>query len=116
LEKFPEILKSYVNNGILPEDFKGLSVNTLGDINQDGMSKDLAMLLKRTDEGAFSKSIIIADEAHVFYVNKKDLVESELFTKEKEKIKAILLEKRSKQVSLLWFKNEIENHFIKKNI
>lgn len=113
IEQFPQVLKAYTNSGILPEKFKKMSVNTMGEITQDGISPQMRDLLKMTDEGSFSTPIVIGQEVHVFFVNKKDLVESELFIKEKEKIRVALLEKRAKQVSELWFKRETENHYIK---
>lgn len=111
--QFEDIVKKYRLNGVLPENFSALSSANLDDITEDGLNSELRSLLKNTDEGALSNSIVISDSIHVFYVTKKNLVESEAFTSSKDKIREDLFETAVKNEVALWFEREKNKHFIK---
>jgi peptidyl-prolyl cis-trans isomerase SurA len=110
---FEKIVKSYRSNGVLPDTYSAMTASNLDDITEEGIASDLKTLLKSTAEGAISKVITISGQAHIFYVSKKDLVESENFTKQKEKIKDELFEKNVKSEVSIWFERERNKHFIK---
>lgn len=112
--RFKEALKSFQVSGTLPEEFKDVETNTLGDITEEGLTKELKDLLKRTDEGAFTNSIRLGSSTHVFYVQKKDLVESEIFVKNKDRIRAKLFEQVANEITSLWFERESNKHYIKR--
>lgn len=112
--RFKEALKSFQVSGALPDEFKDVETNTLGDITEEGLTKDLRLLLKRTDEGAFTNSIRIGSSTHVFYIQKKDLVESEVFLKNKDRIRAKLFEQVATEITGLWFERESNKHYIRK--
>ena len=67
----------------------------------------------RTEEASFSNPILINGAYHVFYVKKKDLVESEQFLRVKERIRAELMESVSNEVMNLWFQREQNKHFVR---
>jgi len=113
LSNFSNVLKKFQNTGILPNKYKDLSTNVLGDITEDGLTKELIALLKKTDEGSFSKPILLYTEYHVFFVKKKDLVESEVFQRQKEKIKAELMKGVGLSITKMWFLREKDKHYIK---
>tara|TARA_R110000868_G_scaffold38966_4_gene136154 strand:+ start:1874 stop:2791 length:918 start_codon:yes stop_codon:yes gene_type:complete len=112
--RFKEALKSFQVSGSLPEEFKDVETTTLGDITEEGLTKELKQLLKRTDEGAFTNSIRIGTTTHVFYVQKKDLVESEIFLKNKDRIRAKLFEQVANEITGLWFERESNKHYIRR--
>ncbi len=112
--RFKEALKSFQVSGTLPDEFKDVETNTLGDITEEGLTKELKDLLKRTDEGAFTNSIRLGSSTHVFYIQKKDLVESELFIKNKDRIRAMLFESVANEITSLWFERESNKHYIKR--
>jgi peptidyl-prolyl cis-trans isomerase SurA len=112
-EKFLTILKDYQLTGKLPEEYRDLETNTLENLNEDALSKDLASTLKTTGEGSFSKASLINGYMHIFYVQKKDLVESQEFSKIKEQIQNDIFMDKGKSVTQNWFDREFSNYYIK---
>lgn len=111
--KFLAVLKDYQLTGKLPEEYRDLETNNLDNLNEDGLSKDLAKVLKTTSEGSFSKAISLSNHLHVFYVQKKDLVESQDFTKFKDQIQSDIFMSKGKSVTSNWFDREFSNYYIK---
>lgn len=111
--KFLAVLKDYQLTGKLPEEYKDLESNNLENLNEDGLSKDLASVLKTTSEGSFSKPITLNKHLHIFYVQKKDLVESLDFLKYKDQIQNDIFMSKGKSVSNNWFDREFANYYIK---
>ncbi len=111
-EKFLVVLKDYQLTGKLPEEYRGLESNNLENLNEDALSKELAAILKTTAEGSFSKASSIGGYKHVFYVQKKDLVESEEFGKFKEQIQNDIFVNKGKSVTVNWFDREYSNYYI----
>ncbi len=111
--KFLAVLKDYQLTGKLPAEYKDLESNNLDGLNEDGLSKELASLLKTTSEGSFSKAISLNKHLHVFYVQKKDLVESQDFTKFKDQIQNDIFVSKGKSVTTNWFDREYSNYYIK---
>lgn len=111
--KFLAVLKDYQLTGKLPEEYRELESNNLENLNEDGLSKDLAGVLKVTAEGSFSKAISLNNYLHVFYVQKKDLVESQDFLKFKDQIQNEIFMNKGKSVSANWFDREYSNYYIK---
>jgi peptidyl-prolyl cis-trans isomerase SurA len=112
-DKFLAVLKDYQLTGKLPEDYRDLETNNLDSLNEDGLSKDLAKILKNTSEGSFSKAISLNNHLHVFYIQKKDLVESQEFAKFKEQIQSDIFMTKGKSVTSNWFDREFSNYYIK---
>lgn len=108
-----DVVKQYRINGVLPDAYSTLTVANLDDITEEGVTNELKTLLKETDEGSLTTPIIINNQYHVFYLAKKDLVESEAFAAQKEKIKDQLFEKAVKAETLVWFERERNKHYIK---
>jgi peptidyl-prolyl cis-trans isomerase SurA len=112
-EKFLAILKDYQLTGKLPEEYRDLETNNLENLNEDALSKELASTLKTTGEGSFSKASVINGYMHIFYVQKKDLVESQEFSKIKEQIQNDIFMDKGKSVTQNWFDREFSNYYIK---
>lgn len=111
-DRFLSVLKDYQLTGKLPEEYRDLETNNLENLNEDGLSKELGRVLKTTSEGSFSKATTISGYMHVFYVQKKDLVESQDFTKFKEKIQDDIFMSKGKAVTNNWFDREFSNYYI----
>lgn len=111
--KFLAVLKDYQLTGKLPEEYRSLESNNLEHLNEDAISKELATILKTTAEGSFSKPISINKHLHVFYVQKKDLVESQNFLKFKDQIQSDIFMTKGKSVTSNWFNREFSNYYIK---
>jgi peptidyl-prolyl cis-trans isomerase SurA len=113
VDSYLAVLKDYQLTGKLPEDYRDLESNNLDNLNEDGLSKELAAILKNTSEGSFSKATSINGYLHVFYVQKKDLVESQDFAKAKDQIQIDIFMDKGKAVTDNWFSREFSNYYIK---
>jgi peptidyl-prolyl cis-trans isomerase SurA len=112
-DQMEDVVKQYRINSILPEAFSELTSSNLDEITEEGIAPELKNLLKHTDEGAISSVILLNGQHHVFYVVKKDLVESEAFSKQKDSIRESLFEAAVKAEAQLWFERERNKHYIK---
>jgi peptidyl-prolyl cis-trans isomerase SurA len=106
-------VKNQKTGGSVPPGFASLANSNLGNVTEDTLSPELNTLLKTTNEGEFTGALLIGDFYHVFYVEKKDLVESEVFNLAKDKIKMELYLKKSEEVVKLWMESEASKHFVK---
>lgn len=113
-DRFLSVLKDYQLTGKLPEEYRALESNNLENLNEDGLSKELAQVLKTTAEGSFSKAISLNKHLHIFYVQKKDLVESQDFLRFKDQIQNDIFMTKGQSVSSNWFDREFSNYYIKK--
>ena len=111
--KFLAVLKDYQLTGKLPEDYRNLESHNLDNLNEDSISKELKAVLKNTAEGSFSKAISLNKHLHVFYVQKKDLVESQNFLKFKDQIQNDIFMTKGKSVTKNWFDREYSNYYVK---
>lgn len=112
-DKFLAILKDYQLTGKLPEEYRDLETSNLENISEDGLTKELAKVLKNTSEGSFSTAVSLNNHLHVFYVQKKDLVESQDFLKFKDQIQNDIFMSKGKSVTSNWFDREYSNYYIK---
>lgn len=112
-QRFLNVLKDYQLTGKLPEEYRSLETNQLDNISEDGLNKELAQALKPAAEGSFSAPVNLGGNIHVFYVQKKDLVESIEFTRAKEQIQNEIFVTKGQMVSTNWFDREYANYYIK---
>ena len=112
-QKFLAVLKDYQLTGKLPEEYRSLETNHIDNLNEDGLNKELASALKAAAEGSFSAPVSLQGHVHVFYVQKKDLVESQDFIRAKEQIQNEIFVTKGKGVSTNWFDREYTNYYIK---
>lgn len=110
---FRDALKTFQTSGVIPEKYKSMKTNVLGDITEEGLTAELKKILKQTEEGKLSAPITLYDEVHVFFVKKKDLVESEQFTRVKENIRGQLFTEKALDVTESWYKREVNKHYVK---
>ena len=107
------VVKQYRINGVLPETYSTMTVTNLDDITEEGLTSELKGLLKETDEGSITSPTLASGQYHVFYLVKKDLVETEAFASQKDQIKDQLFEKVVKRETAIWFERERNKHYIK---
>lgn len=112
-QRFLGVLKDYQLTGKLPEEYRSLETNQIDNLSEDGLNKELATALKPTAEGSFSAPVNLGGNLHVFYVQKKDLVESQDFIRAKEQIQNEIFVNKGKSVSTNWFDREYSNYYIK---
>lgn len=112
-EVLVSVLKDYQLTGRLPEAYKNMETNKLEQISEEGLNSNMATALKSANEGSFSKPIRINGTVHVFYVEKKDLVESQQYLQFKDQLEQEIMMEKGKAVSKNWFDREYNNYYIK---
>ncbi len=115
-KNLPVILKNYRLTGNIPELYKDIESNYIENIAEENLEKELSLLLKETDEGSFSQPIRKNGLVHIFFVKAKNLKESEIYLKERERIKNDLFLELSRKVNKSWFEKEKANYFIQHHI
>lgn len=113
ISNFKTILENFRNTGVLPQEYSELVTTPMGEITEDGLNDQFKELLKNTDEGALSNPILLGDSYHVFLVQTKDLVESELFLRAKDRIYGELVEVAAVKAIELWYQREENRHYIR---
>jgi len=113
LANFKTILENFRNTGVLPQEYSELATTPMGEITEDGLNDQFKELLKNTNEGALSNPILLGDNYHVFLVQTKDLVESELFLRAKDRIYGELVELAAVKAIELWYQREENRHYIR---
>lgn len=111
--EFSNSVITYRQKNIIPENFSDLVVTNLDDLTEEGLNPDLKSLLKNTNEGALTELIYYNNAYHVFFIQKKDLVETEKYAAEKERIHNEIFEKISRVELALWLQRDRNKHFIK---
>lgn len=107
------ILKDYQISGRLPEAYRSMESTELNDIKEDGMRVEIVKALKSASQGDFASPVILGDSVHVFYVKKKDIVESSFFTQAKEALYSQLFMRKSSSVTKNWFERIYSDFYIK---
>jgi peptidyl-prolyl cis-trans isomerase SurA len=113
LNKFRSVLKTFQSDGNLPDEFSKVSTEMFADIAQDSLSKKIKSSLKNINEGQFTRPVLIGSDYHVFFVKKKDVIESEIYQRSKPRIQNRLYSKLAGGIRALWFKREINKHYVK---
>ena len=107
------IVKKFQSTGVLPEEFSSMQTNILGNITEAGLTKELKKVLKKTAEGDATPPILLGNVYHVFWVKKKDIVESEFFKRSKMRIRQRLMEKAAAKIESDWFIRNQNKHYVK---
>ena len=113
VKSFRKELLVFQSTGNIAKAYKDFSTNLIENISEDGLTPDIKKTLKHVDEGKFSNPVLLNNAYHVFFIKKKDLVESEFFLENKMEIKTELFHKASSQITDLWFDREKNKHYIK---
>jgi peptidyl-prolyl cis-trans isomerase SurA len=113
LSNFQGVMKRFQQNGVLPSQYKKVETSVIKDISEDGLTKNLKRLLKKTNEGSFTKPILISGRYHLFFIKVKDLAESSGYLEVKNRIRNQLFAKSVNSVSSTWFDSESSKYYIK---
>ena len=110
--KLPEELKKFQNSGILPDPIRDISVDQLGELEEDGLAKPIANVVAHTAVGEFSAPVVINDQIYVFFVKYKKEVETANYRASQEQIRQHLFEERALSVARIWLDRERTKHYI----
>jgi peptidyl-prolyl cis-trans isomerase SurA len=113
-EAFVVALRDYQLTGRMSGGFTDLEANPLEGIKEDGLHPSIASALGSTPEGGFTPSVVVGGRLRSFYVKKKDLVESQAFMQNKEKLHEELFIQKSRSLTDNWFEREMANYYIRK--
>lgn len=111
--KYLSVLKDYQLTGKLTSEYRNVESTNLDNLTEDSLSKEINKALKSASEGSFSGPVLIDGVLHVFYVQKKDLVESAHFQKFKDQIQNEIFMQKGSSVTNNWFDREYSNYYIK---
>lgn len=115
-KRFREILQKYRKTGSIPQIYSDLSTDELGKISGEDVSPVLRKLLQNTDENSFSEEFIDDGILHVFYVDSKEIADSQDFLIKKREIYNSIFLERSQKLSESWFSRESLSYYILTNI
>lgn len=113
LKNIDNILANFQITGNLPSNLQDIQTSLISDVTEDGLLPSIKKALSSTNEGAFTKPVTLNGDLHIFFVKKKDLVESEQYQRAKKQIELELKEKKIKSVIQSWYQREKSKHFIK---
>lgn len=113
LAKLRGTLIDFQQNGVLPEAYSSLSTNELGNLSEESLIPPIKESLKSANEGEFSQPVLLGTSYHLFFVKKKDLVESSDFMEKKNQIHSELFRHAIDKISDSWFKTQVAKHYVK---
>ena len=113
IPRLPAIFKRFQETGNLPEKFSTVDVSDLGGIKEDGLAPKIKGAVRGIKEGEFSPTVSMGGSYYVFFVKKKDLVESDDFLRSKDKLTADLFLKTANSVRSVWLEREKHNHYVR---
>lgn len=113
-KEFRNAMIEFQKGASLPAKFNNVTPTEIGDVNEESLDKSLQNVLKKVGEGQFSRPTEMFGNTHIFFVKKRDIVDSEFFTEQKPRIKAKLFEKKLNTITRTWFQREESNHYVKK--
>ena len=114
--RFKEILQKYRKTGSLPQIYSDLSTDELGRISGEDVPKNLRTILKNTNENSFSEEFIDDGILHVFFVESREIADSQDFLLKKREIYNSIFLERSQKLSDSWFSRESLSYYILTNI
>lgn len=115
-KQFKEILEKYRKTGTIPQIYSSLSTDELGKISGEDVPKNLREILKNTDESSFSEVFIDDGILHVFFIESREIADSQDFLRKKRDIYNAIFLERSQKLSESWFSRESLNYYILTNI
>ena len=113
LPELLDALKTYREKSVIPQKFSSISKVDIKDVKEGDLERSSQKILKRTDEGGWSRPLLSSGAYTIYYVRNKNLVESELYQKERAGIRRALASKEIKKVLSVWLAGKREGHHIK---
>ena len=113
---FRAAVESHRNTGNVPERFSSLEVRDLGSIKEDGLIPAVRAAVRDVPEGGFSEPVSMGGARHVFFVQKRDMVESEDFLRAREGIRAALFAKNAERTRAMWLEREVAKHYVRRSL
>lgn len=114
--KFQESLTVYRKTGNLPSEYSDLTTNDLGSMTDEDLPKNIKETLKTSEQGKFSKPLLIDNTLHTFFITKKEIVDSEDFLSKKNYIYNQLFMERSGDILNTWFSKESLSYYLISNL
>lgn len=113
LKEIPNQLKEYLVTKIIPSHLQGMTQEEWGESKEDSFTSQIANALKGTDEGSFTSVIKVSGEYVSFYVEKKDVVESDVFAQAKDEIKGLIYQEELMKAMDQWEERKKSKHYVR---
>lgn len=114
LENLPVDLKNFQIKGILPAKLQSVENAKLSDLDSNTLSPIIEKAIKSVNEGDFSRPVEFNGMIHVFYVENRQVGESEDFLENKDLLSRQIRMRKEEKVKSMWFSKESANHYVKK--
>jgi hypothetical protein len=109
-------VKAYRDGIPLPEKLKDIESYKMEKIDESGLTKNIASVLKKTEIGQFTELVKVQKKSTLFFVENKEFSNSNVFETEKEKIRMQLAFEKAQLVLDDWINSEVKNYYVSKNL
>ena len=114
-QSFLSALNSLRSNQVVPIDFVNVEANHFDDVTEEGLNTDFRNGIKGLNENEYSPLLTVNGQHRILLIVKKNLVESEYFLSQKDKIYEILFGNIVKKEVEFWLEREKPKNYIKLN-
>lgn len=90
---------------------KNIEMIDLGDIKSSSLSSQIRKHITSVEQGNVSKPLKLGGNYHLFYIEKKDIAQSDAFEKVKPQIANYLFERKSINISKSYFERKVQEDY-----
>lgn len=90
---------------------KNIEMIDIGDIKSSSLSSQIRKHITSVEQGNVSKPLKINGSYHLFYIEKKDIAQSDAFEKVKPQIANYLFERKSINISKSYFERKVQEDY-----
>jgi|LULL01.1.fsa_nt_gb peptidyl-prolyl cis-trans isomerase SurA len=98
----------------LPSEFEDISEIRLPDMKADSLDSSIQKILVNAGEGEFTSPLSYNNQTHIFFIEKRNIVDSDSFIQQKNFIKNKIYQDKAVNMTESWFQRESSNYYIKK--
>ena len=109
-------VKAYRDGIPLPEKLKNIESYKMEKIDESGLEKSIAAVLKKTDIGQYTEIVKVQKKSTILFVENKEFSNSSVFESEKERIRMQLAFEKAQLVLDDWINAEVKNYYISRNL
>ena len=112
--QFKESMISFKKGQPLPSAFKNISHIKLENMKADSLDNSIQKVLNIAGEGEFTNPVSFNNQTHIFYIEKRDIVDSDSFLRQRNMIRQKIYQEKAMKMTESWFQRESSNYYIKK--
>ncbi len=113
-QDFKNSMSSFKKGQPLPAKYKEVSELKLENMKADSLDNSIQKVLKNAGEGQFTNPVSFNNQTHIFFIQKRDIVDSDSYTRQKRMIRQTIYQDKAQKMTESWFLRESSNYYIKK--